>query len=136
MTNQNFALLSVQMFAVGTPVRTGIGQDDYTPIEELSSGEAIYDPLSGRFHDIVDMSCGTLDRAKARARGMDVLTLPGVGNQRPLNCIVESRDMAGDGRRRARPQADAPEGEQVFYGLRFRGRVVVVDTGAVLCEVR
>jgi hypothetical protein len=136
MTNQNFALLTVQMFAAGTYVRTGTGPEDYTPIEELSTGEAIYDPLSGRFHDIIDMSCGTLDRSKARARGMDMLTLPAAGNQRPLECLVESRDMASDGMRRARPQDSGSEREQVFYGMRFRGRVVVVDTGAVLCEMR
>lgn len=136
MTNQNFALLSVQMFAAGTPVRTGAGTEDYTPIEELCAGEAIYDPLTGRFHDILDMSCGTLDRSKARARGMDMLTLPAAGNQPPLRCLVESRDMASEGMRRARPSEDGPDSEQVYYGLRFRGRVVVVDTGAVMCEVR
>lgn len=131
MTDQSFALLSVRMFAAGTKLRTGASPDDYTAVEELSAGESIYDPINGRFYDIADMSVGTLDRAKARAQGMDMYRIGRNGmNAAPVTCMIESRNLA-------RPNAPQPgdEGEAVFYGLRFGARVVV-DTGAALCEMR
>ncbi len=134
MTDLSFTFLSVRMFAAGTLLRTGIDPQDFTPVEELSAGETIYDPVSGRFHDILEMSCRTLDREKARARGMEVYRLaPSLSNQ-PVTCMIESRDMSR-GRLRAQPQHGVEEAECVYYGLSFDTRVVV-DTGAALCEVR
>lgn len=133
MTDQSFALLSVRMFAAGTKLRTGVAPDDYTAVEELCAGEAIYDPINRRFHDITDMSCGTLDRDRARLRGLDLYRLgPIGGGAAPVTCMIESRDLAPM-RRKA---AEAPMTEaEVFYGLSFGGRVIV-DTGAALCEMR
>ena len=134
MTDLSFTFLSVRMFAAGTLLRTGIEADDFTPVEELSAGEAIYDPVSGRFHDILEMSCGTLDREKARARGMEVYRLAPSMTNRPVTCMIESRDMSR-GRLRAAPPKGEEAGEGVYYGLTFDARVVV-DTGAALCEIR
>ena len=132
MTDLSFTFLAVRMFAAGTPVRTGIEPDAFTPVEELSPGEAIYDPVSGRFHDIVEMSCGTLDRDRARARGMEMFRLAPSLSNRPVMCMIESRDMS----RGPRPTATADAGEEeVYYSFRFDSRVVV-DTGAALCEIR
>lgn len=132
MTDQSFALLSVRMLAAGTKIRTGLHPEDYTAIEDLSAGESVYDPINRRFHDIADMSCGTLDRAQARARGMDVYRLGSVASAAaPVTCMIESRDLAP-----ARRRAAEGEGERVvFYGLTF-GTRVVIDTGAALCEMR
>lgn len=134
MTDQSFALLSVRMFAAGTKLRTGVAPDDYTAVEELCAGEAIYDPINRRFHDITDMSCGTLDRERARARGMDLYRLgPVAGAAEPVICMIESRDLAPARRKPAEPPAEVEA--EVFYGLSFGARVIV-DTGAALCEVR
>ncbi len=137
MTDQSFALLSVRMFAAGTKLRTGVASDDFTPVEELSAGETVYDPINRRFHDITDMSCGTLDRERARARGLDFYRLgPVAGPAAPVTCMIESRDLSPAGRRPAAAMAEGGTGDaQVFYGLSFGGRVIV-DTGAALCEVR
>lgn len=135
MTDLSFMFLSVRMFAAGTLLRTGIEPDDFTPVEELSAGETIYDPVSGRFHDILEMSCGTLDREKARARGMEVYKLAPSMTNRPVTCMIESRDMSRARVAASVPQAAAETGEGVYYGLTFDSRVVV-DTGAALCEIR
>ncbi len=135
MTDLSFTFLSVRMFAAGTLLRTGVDPDDFTPIEDLSAGEAIYDPVSGRFHDILEMSCGTLDREKARARGMEVYRLAPSLSNRPVTCMIESRDMSRGRLRAHPPQSGAETGEGVYYGLSFDARVVV-DTGAALCEIR
>lgn len=136
MTDLSFNFLSVRMFAAGTRLRTGVDPEDFTPVEDLSPGETIYDPISGRFHDIVEMNCGTLDREKARARGMELFRLGRNQSNRPVTCMIESRDMAR-GPLRAQTPAMAEDGstEEVFYGLSFDARVVV-DTGAALCEIR
>lgn len=135
MTDLSFTFLSVRMFAAGTMLRTGVEPDDFTPIEDLSAGETIYDPVSGRFHDILSMSCGTLDREKARARGMEVYRLAPSLSNRAVTCMIESRDMSL-GRLRSHPPQGAEDGaESVYYGLSFDARVVV-DTGAALCEIR
>lgn len=132
MTDQSFALLSVRMLAAGTKLRTGIAPDDFTLVEELSAGEAIYDPVNRRFHDIADMSCGTLDRERARERGLDLFQLAPVGStSAPVLCMIESRDLSPQ--RRKPDPANAMS--EVFYGLRF-GTRVVVDTGTALCEMR
>jgi hypothetical protein len=135
MTDLSFTFLSVRMFAAGTVLRTGVEPDDFTPIEELSAGEAIYDPVSGRFHDILEMSCRTLDREKARARGMEVYRLAPSLTNRAVTCMIESRDMSLGRLRAHPPQSGGETGEGVFYGLSFDARVVV-DTGAALCEIR
>lgn len=133
MTDQSFALLSVRMFAAGTKLRTGVAPDDYTAVEDLSTGEAIYDPINRRFHDITDMSCGTLDRDRARAQGLDLYRLgPVEGAAAPVKCMIESRYLSP--LRRKTSDAESAEVD-VFYGLSFGGRVIV-DTGAALCEVR
>jgi len=133
MTDQSFALLSVRMFAAGTKLRTGVAPDDFTAVEDLSAGEAIYDPIHRRFHDIADMSCGTLDCERARARGLGLYRLgPVTGSAAPVTCMIESRDLSP---LRRMPQDAAPGEAEVFYGLSFGGRVVV-DTGAALCEMR
>lgn len=132
MTDLSFTFLSVRMFAAGTPVRTGIEADAFTPVEALSPGEAIYDPVNGRFHDIVEMSCGTLDRDRARARGLEVFRLSQSLSNRPMTCMIESHDMSRGPR--PTPAADSGE-EEVYYSFRFDSRVVV-DTGTALCEVR
>lgn len=132
MTDQSFALLSVRMFAAGTKLRTGLAPDDFTVVEDLSAGEAIYDPINRRFHDIADMSCGTLDRERARERGLDLFNLAPVASVAPpVRCMIESRDLSP-----VRRKTDAENTEaEVFYGLRFGARVVV-DTGTALCEMR
>lgn len=132
MTDQSFALLSVRMFAAGTRLRTGVAPDDYTAVEQLCAGEAVYDPINRRFHDITDMCCGTLDRERARARGLDLYRLgPVAGAAPPVTCMIESRNLGP-----ARPgQAELLPEAEVFYGLSFGARVIV-DTGAALCEVR
>jgi hypothetical protein len=135
MTDLSFTFLSVRMFAAGTLLRTGVDPDDFTPVEELSAGETIYDPVSGRFHDILEMSCGTLDRDKARARGMEVYRLAPSLSNRPVTCMIESRDMSRGRLRAHPPQAADGNAESVYYGLSFDARVVV-DTGAALCEIR
>ncbi len=133
MTDQSFALLSVRMFAAGTKLRTGVAPDDYTAVEDLSAGEAIYDPINRRFHDIADMSCGTLDRERARAQGLDLYRLgPVAGTAAPVRCMIESRDLSLV---RRKSSADDSGEADVFYGLHFGARVIV-DTGAALCEVR
>ncbi len=135
MTDLSFTFLSVRMFAAGTLLRTGVDPEDFTPVEELSAGETIYDPVSGRFHDILEMSCGTLDREKARARGMEVYRLAPSLSNRPVTCMIESRDMSRGRLRAHPPQGANDQAESVYYGLSFDARVVV-DTGAALCEIR
>ncbi|MBC2835652.1 hypothetical protein [Paragemmobacter straminiformis] len=132
MTDQSFALLSVRMLAAGTKLRTGVAPDDYTAVEELSAGEAIYDPISRRFHDISDMSCGTLDRDRARDCGLDLFQLgPVAGAAPPVTCMIESRNLSPIPRK-----SDGPNTEPtVFYRLSFGVRVVI-DTGTALCEMR
>lgn len=135
MTDQSFALLSVRMFAAGTKIRTGLAPDDFTAIEELSAGETVYDPINRRFHDITDMSCGTLDRERARSRGLDMYRLgPVAGNAPAVICMIESRDLAPLRRKPAVEDANAGE-TAVYYGMSFGARVVL-DTGAALCEMR
>ncbi|MEY4984383.1 MAG: hypothetical protein RIR62_2649 [Pseudomonadota bacterium] len=134
MTDLSFSFVSVRMFAAGTPVRTGIDEDDFTPIEFLSAGDTVYDPVSGRFHDIADMSCGTLDRDKAREIGMEVYRFGKAQENRRVTCMIESRNMARGPLRDAPPAKGAID-EGVFYALAFDGRVIV-DTGAALCEIR
>lgn len=132
MTDQSFALLSVRMLAAGTRLRTGTSPDDYTLVEDLSAGEAVYDPINRRFHDISDMSCGTLDRDRARARGLDLFQLgPVAGVAPPVTCMIESRDLSPVPRKSDGQNSEA----MVFYGLSFGARVVI-DTGAALCEMR
>ena len=85
MTDLSFTFLSVRMFAAGTLLRTGVEPEDFTPVEELSAGETIYDPVSGRFHHILEMTFGTHDREKARDRTMEVYRLaPGMAHVEPL----------------------------------------------------
>lgn len=133
MTDQSFALLSVRMFAAGTKLRTGLAPDDFTVVEELCAGETVYDPINRRFHDITDMSCGTLDRERARSLGLDLYRLgPVAGPAEPVICMIESRDLSPV--RRKPVEADAID-LQVFYGLSFGARVIL-DTGTALCEVR
>lgn len=132
MTDQSFALLSVRMFAAGTKLRTGVAHDDFTAVEDLSAGEAIYDPINRRFHDIADMSCGTLDRERARVQGLDLFHLAPVASAAPpVVCLIESRDLSPMRRKSDLVNTEA----EVFYGLRFGARVVV-DTGTALCEMR
>lgn len=135
MTDLSFTFVSVRMFAAGTKLRTGLDDSDFTPVEDLSPGDAIYDPVSGRFHDIADMSCGTLDRDKARDIGMELYSLGRGQSNRPVTCMIESRNLARGPLRAAVPPTVAPLAEEVFYSLGFDGRVVV-DTGAALCEIR
>jgi hypothetical protein len=134
MTDLSFTFVAVRMFAAGTPVRTGIEDADFTPIELLSAGDAVYDPVSGRFHDIAEMSCGTLDREKAREIGMEVYRLGKSQENRRVTCMIDSRNMARGPLRDAPPARGAID-EDVFYALAFDGRVIV-DTGAALCEIR
>ncbi len=132
MTDQSFALLSVRMFAAGTRLRTGLAPDDFTAVEDLSAGEAIYDPINRRFHDIADMYCSTLDRERARERGLDLFRLGSVAGADPaVTCMIESRDLSPLRRRVDLPATPL----EVFYGLSFGARVVV-DTGTALCEMR
>lgn len=134
MTDLSFTFVSVRMFAAGTRLRTGIDEGDYTPVEELSPGDAIYDPTSGRFHDIADMSCGTLDRDKAREIGMELHRLGRGQSNRPVTCLIESRNLARGPLVTAKAPTE-PAMDEVFYSLGFDGRVVV-DTGTALCEIR
>lgn len=135
MTDLSFTFISVRMFAAGTPVRTGIDDDDFTAVEDLSAGDAVYDPVTGRFHDILDMSCGTLDRDKAREIGLEVYRLGKVQENRRVTCMIESRNMARGPLRDTPPAKAHPVTDQVFYSMSFDGRVVL-DTGAALCELR
>lgn len=135
MTDLSFTFLTVRMFAAGTRIRTGIEPEDFTPVEDLSPGETIYDPISGRFHDIQEMSCGTLDREKARSRGMEVYRLGRAQSNRPVTCMIESRDLSRGPLRSTSPHGAEDMMDEVFYGLSFDHRVIV-DTGAALCEIR
>lgn len=135
MTDLSFTFVSVRMFAAGTRLRTGIDDTDFTPVEELSPGDVIYDPVSGRFHDIADMSCGTLDRDKAREIGMELHRLGRGHSNRPVTCMIESRNLARGPIRAAAASHAEPALDEVFYGFGFDSRVVV-DTGAALCEIR
>lgn len=129
------SLLTVRLLAQGTLIRTGSAAHDFTPVEALSPGDPVFDPLAGRFHDITAMTCLTLDRQKARMLGMDLYRLDRRGPGQTLVCAIESPDLSRGQRRPALPDQGGKAEEAVFYGLRFDLRVVI-DTGAALCEIR
>ncbi|NBO21577.1 MAG: hypothetical protein EBU97_06570, partial [Rhodobacteraceae bacterium] len=66
-------LLSVRMLPAGIRLRVGPHDSDFTPVEELSPGDLVFDPATARFRSIRDMDCRTLSREKARARGLDLV---------------------------------------------------------------
>lgn len=121
----------VRMLACGTRLRTGPGAAEFTAVEHLAVGGAIFDPLTRRHVDILGMTCLTLDRGKARERGLEVLVLTREGGR--LTCLVESRDLAPAHRREPHRAEAGPQ--QVFYQLWLEGRAVV-DTGIGLCALR
>ena len=131
MTVLRGVMPGVRMLACGTKVRTGPGEDDFTAVEDLAAGGAIFDPLARRHVDILSMTCLTLDRGKARERGLEVLVLTRAEGR--LTCLVESRDLS-PAHRREPPRVEAGP-QQVYYGLWLDGRAVV-DTGMGLCALR
>ena len=124
-------LPGVRMFLQGTRLRTGPGEAEFTAVEALLVGGSVFDPVALRHVDIADMTCATLDRGKARERGMELLVLARPGGR--LTCLVESRDLSPAHRRA--PAEPQPGPQQVFYGLRLEMRAVL-DTGLGLCALR
>ena len=134
MDEQGVYLLRVDVVAAGTALRTGRAAGEFRPIEELSLGDEIYDPIQDRLVEITEMACVTLESDTIRDRGFSPKKLGEDGAGPVLIYAVKvPKTLPRQGYvppirgEYALPQA------MVFFALGFE-RKATVETAARYCE--
>ncbi len=127
-------LLKVDLVAAGTRLRVGAGLTEFYPVEQLSLGEEIYDPIQQKLIEITEMACVTLDRETIRDRGFSPKKMGGdAGAEALIYAVKVPKTLARIGfAPPIRGEYQLDEG-LVFFALGFE-RKAVVETPTTYCE--
>lgn len=133
-TSSEIFILKMDVVAAGTLLRIGRGVQDFRPVESLSIGDDVFDPLEERLVEITDMSCLTLDDETIRDRGFSPKRMDQEGRAPALIYAVKVPILlARTGNAPPiRSEYKLPEGT-VFYALAFERRTVL-QSPTCLCE--
>ena len=127
-------ILKMDIVAAGTLLRVGRGAQDFCPVELLSIGDDVFDPVEDRLVEIAEMSCLTLDDDTIRDRGYSPKRLDSEGGASALVYAVKVPTLlARHGYTPPiRREYKLPEGT-VFYALSFERRTIL-QSPSCLCE--
>ncbi len=126
-------VLKVDIVAAGTLLRVGARANDFRPVEELTLGEEVFDPIEERLIEITEMACVTLDADTVRDRGFSPKVLAGTPATHPLLYAIKVPTLVS----RAgyvppiRGEFQLPEGT-VFFALGFERRAVLESPASYL----
>lgn len=127
-------ILKVDIVAAGTLLRVGRMANDRCPVEELSVGDDVYDPIEERLVEITEMACVTLDQETIRDRGYSPKILQAGPHVLPLiygvkvPVVLPRKGYVPP----IRGEFPLPEGV-VFFAFGFERRAII-ETPAAMCE--
>ena len=127
-------VLKLDIVAAGTLLRVGSGISEFCPVEQLTIGDELYDPVEERLVEITEIACVTLDNDTIRDRGFSPKLMAGESGASPLIYGVKVPVvLARNGYTPPIRGEHSLEEGTVFFALGFERRAIV-ETPAALCE--
>jgi hypothetical protein len=127
-------VLKVDIVASGTLLRVGRRSNDSMPVEKLSVGDEIFDPIDQRLVEITEISCVTLDTDTIHDRGFSTKLLQKDSQSARLIYGVKVPILLSRNGYRPPIRGEyALQEAQVFYAMGFERRAIV-ETPSALCE--